>query len=74
MKIQYQDTNLVVFESALFRTTTSLIIGNDHIVIVDPNWFPIELNFIWNFIQALDITVEKYLLFTHSDYDHIICF
>ena len=72
MKIQYQDAGLVVFESALFRTTTTLIIGDDYLLLVDPNWFPIELDFIGSYIQDLDHRGEKYLLFTHSDYDHII--
>ena len=72
MKIQYQDSNLVVFESALFRTTCSLIIDVDYLILVDPNWFPIELDAIESFINELNHKGEKYLLFTHSDYDHII--
>lgn len=72
MKIQYQDADLVVFESALFRTTCSLIISDDHLFLVDPNWFPIELDSIESFIDQLDFRGEKNLLFTHSDYDHII--
>jgi glyoxylase-like metal-dependent hydrolase (beta-lactamase superfamily II) len=72
MKIQYQSTHLIVFESALFRTTSTLVIGSDYILLVDPNWLPIELDFIEKTIEPLAKNKEKYLLFTHSDYDHII--
>lgn len=72
MKIQFESSSVVIFESALFRTTSTLIISDDHIVLIDPNWFPIELQFIQNYISKLDATLKKYLFFTHSDYDHII--
>lgn len=72
MKIQYQDPNLVVFESSIFRTTTSLIISESHLLLVDPNWFPLELDFIEAYIDELNHQGERFLLFTHSDYDHII--
>ena len=72
MRIQFESNDLVIFESALFRTTTTLIIGNDHIILVDPNWFPNELQFIKDYIFNLAFKKEKYLFFTHSDYDHII--
>jgi len=72
MKIQYQDSNLIVFESSLFRTTSSLIIDNDYILLVDPNWLPIEIDFIAEWIDTHTKEKKKYLLFTHSDYDHII--
>jgi len=72
MKIQYQDDKLVVFESSIFRTTSSLVTTDDYLVLVDPNWFPLELEFIASFIKKLNHHGEKFLLFTHSDYDHII--
>ena len=72
MKIQHQSPHLILFESALFRTTTSLIIGDDYLLLVDPNWLPIELDFIEKTIQSVNKNRQKYLLFTHSDYDHII--
>ena len=72
MKIQYEDDGLVVFESDLFRTCSSLIKASDHIIIVDPNWLPREVNTIFEQAQKYGENKEKYLLFTHSDYDHII--
>ena len=72
MKIQYRSSELIIFESSLFRTTSSLLIGEDYILLVDPNWLPIELEFIEETIHSIGKEKEKYLLFTHSDYDHII--
>jgi glyoxylase-like metal-dependent hydrolase (beta-lactamase superfamily II) len=72
MKIQYRSKELIIFESALFRTTTSLIIGQDYLLLIDPNWLPIELDFIENTVASLNDDLERFLLFTHSDYDHII--
>ena len=72
MKIQIEKSNLVVFESALFKTTTTLLIGKDYIVLFDPNWLPREIEFITNYIAKIKKDRKEYLLFTHSDYDHII--
>ncbi len=74
MKIQRETSDLVIFESSLFRTTTSLIIGKDYFVLVDPNWLPNEIAFIEQYIQDRCPGKSPYLLFTHSDYDHIIGF
>lgn len=72
MKIQYQENDLVVFESELFRTSTTLIIGEEYLLLVDPNWLPGEIEFIQQYIAKIEGQKKKYLLFTHSDYDHII--
>jgi len=72
MKIQFKNSEITVFESALFRTTTTLITASSYVLLVDPNWLPIELEFIENYINSYHLEKDKYLLFTHSDYDHII--
>ena len=72
MKIQKEDKDLVIFESALYRTTTTLITREDYILLIDPNWLPAEIEFIDQYISRIDHGQKKYLLFTHSDYDHII--
>lgn len=72
MKIQYQDKHLIILESALYRTTTTLIIGEEYLLLADPNWLPIEIDFIQQVAEKEGKDKEKYLLFTHSDYDHII--
>ena len=72
MKIQFQNSNLIIFESELFRTTTTLLIGEKHLFLVDPNWLPNEVDFIFEIVEQLMKGKEFYLFFTHSDYDHII--
>jgi len=72
MKIQYQQNDIIVFESALYRTTSTIIVFQDSLLIVDPNWLPLEIDFISNFIKKKYPNHKKYLLFTHSDYDHIL--
>lgn len=53
MKIQYEDTELLIVERALFRTTTTVINGASHILLVDPNWLPIEIEFIASWINKV---------------------
>lgn len=72
MKIQYQDKHCIVFESALFRTTSTLIITPSFLLLVDPNWLPLEVAFIRQHLEQQSKGQPLYLLFTHSDYDHII--
>jgi hydroxyacylglutathione hydrolase len=72
MKIQYQSDELIILESSLFRTTSTIIISEEYIFLVDPNWLPIEIDFITNLIKKAGNDKAKYILFTHSDYDHII--
>ena len=72
MKTQHQSPNLIIFESALYRTTTTLIIGDDHLLLVDPNWLPVEIDFIKKTVARYEKGRTCYLAFTHSDYDHII--
>ena len=72
MKIQLELPHLVIFESALFRTCTTLIIHDHHAILIDPNWLPIEIEFIDSYIRLKAKNKKLYLFFTHSDYDHII--
>jgi len=72
MKIQHQSPHLTIFESAIYRTTTTLIKGKDYLLLIDPNWLPIEIAFIQQIVEEEESGKEKFLLFTHSDYDHIL--
>lgn len=74
MKIQYESAGLVVFESSLYRTTTTLVLGTDYLVLVDPNWLPREVDFIAEYVSRYRSGRQAFLLFTHSDYDHIIAY
>jgi hydroxyacylglutathione hydrolase len=74
MKIIHQDKNTVVFQSALFQTNSTVVETEDLILVVDPNWLPIEIAQIQLHVIATQEATRKpiWLLFTHSDYDHII--
>ena len=72
MKIQYQDSTTTIFESALYQTTSTVINLEKFILIVDPNWLPIEIETIQAHVEKIRNFKPIYLLFTHSDYDHII--
>lgn len=72
MNIQYQDQTITIFESALCRTTSTVIHTNDCILVVDPNWLPNEVNAIRLYVDRIKKDKPVYLLFTHSDFDHII--
>ena len=43
MKISFQDASCTVFESELMQTTCTLIQRPDHLLLVDPNWLPSEV-------------------------------
>ncbi len=70
--IQFQNEYVTVFESALFRTTSTVVITEDLVLVVDPNWLPNEIKEIQQFVAENRKNRSLYLLFTHSDYDHII--
>lgn len=72
MKTQLQTPVLTIFESALFRTTSTVIQTDDFVLIIDPNWLPQEVQTIRDFVNTIKKNRPIYLYFTHSDYDHII--
>jgi glyoxylase-like metal-dependent hydrolase (beta-lactamase superfamily II) len=70
MRIQYQNEYLTIFESALYRTTCTWIRRPNYQLLIDPNYLPIELDFLEQQIKTDPRPL--YLYFTHSDYDHIV--
>ena len=71
MKILYKNSQICVFQSALFQTNATVINTADCIIVVDPNWLPHEIDEIKKHVVKCG-QKPVYLLFTHSDYDHII--
>lgn len=72
LKIQFQNDVITVFESALYRTTSSVIAWGNAVAIIDPNWLPAEIITIRDFVRKKYPRQKQFLLFTHSDYDHIL--
>ncbi|WP_442593743.1 MBL fold metallo-hydrolase [Neobacillus sp. D3-1R] len=70
--IQFKNQDITVFESQLFKTTSSVIQSKDCVIVVDPTWLPTEIEEIKQFVFKIRGNRTLYLLFTHSDWDHII--
>lgn len=72
MHISFQHPNLTVFESALFRTTATVVETPELVLVVDPNCLPREVEVIRKHVKQIRGQRPVYLLFTHSDWDHIV--
>jgi glyoxylase-like metal-dependent hydrolase (beta-lactamase superfamily II) len=68
----FQDKGITVFQSALFKTNTTVIFTADYVAVVDPNWLPEEVMTIREWVKNKFHSLPVFLVFTHSDYDHII--
>ncbi|MHC0036361.1 MBL fold metallo-hydrolase [Pseudoneobacillus sp. C159] len=63
---------ITVFQSALFQTNSTVIETDDSVIVVDPTWLPNEVEEIREFVYAIKGSRPVYLIFTHSDWDHVI--
>lgn len=72
MKIQFKNDIVTVFESALYRTTSTVADLGDLVIVTDPNWLPAEVGTIRDHVNRIAGGRPVYLFITHSDYDHII--
>jgi hydroxyacylglutathione hydrolase len=71
-RIVYRDPNVVVFQSVLFKTNSTVILSDDVVIVVDPAWLPHEVLEIRDYVQSVRGKRPLFLVFTHSDYDHIL--
>jgi hydroxyacylglutathione hydrolase len=72
LMIQYRAPHLTVFQSALYQTTSTVLETDDLVLVVDPNWLAEEVYEIQTHVNKNRGQRPVYLLFTHSDWDHII--
>ncbi len=70
--ILFQQDQLTVFQSALFQTNSAVIEGDGFVLVVDPTWLPQEVEVITQYVRSVRASRDLYLLFTHSDFDHIL--
>ncbi|MEC5423551.1 MBL fold metallo-hydrolase [Virgibacillus sp. C22-A2] len=70
--IQFNNNNITVFQSSIFMTTTAIIQTNKAVIMTDPNWLPSEIEVIKNYINQIVGDKQLYIIYTHSDFDHII--
>jgi hydroxyacylglutathione hydrolase len=71
-KIIYRDSNVTIFQSALCQTNSTVVHTDDVVLVVDPGWLPEEVTAIRQFVDSVRGRKPLFLVFTHSDYDHII--
>ncbi|MCB0524041.1 MAG: MBL fold metallo-hydrolase [Lewinellaceae bacterium] len=72
MNIIYKDHNITIFQSVLFQTNSTVVETEDVVLVVDPAWLPDEVMTIKHYVDSVKGGKELFLVFTHSDYDHII--
>ncbi len=70
IKKPYQ--SLKVFQSSLYQTNSIVYSNEQVILIIDPCWLPNEIEAIRNYFHEMREKQEVILIFTHSDFDHII--
>lgn len=70
--IQYRSGQATVFQSAIYKTTSTVIVTDDLVLIADPNWLPHEIEEIRQHVESVRGERPVYMLFTHGDFDHII--
>lgn len=70
--IIFNKNNITVFQSAIFKMNTTVVVTNDLVLIVDPGYLPSEINEIQHFVENVKKRKPVYMFFTHSDFDHIV--
>lgn len=70
--IHYKRKNLTVFQSALYQTTSAIIESEEAMILTDPTWLPHEIEEIKQYINERIVNRQLYIIYTHSDFDHII--
>jgi hydroxyacylglutathione hydrolase len=70
--IIFSENNITVFQSAIFKMNSTVVVTNDLVLVVDPGYLPNEINEIRQFVEAVKQGRQIVLFFTHSDFDHII--
>ncbi|GGD85740.1 MBL fold metallo-hydrolase [Paenibacillus nasutitermitis] len=71
MNIIYSRPFVRVTSSLMYRMNTSIIETEDLLLLVDPGYLPSEIQAIRYHIDEIRDSRPLYLLFTHSDFDHI---
>jgi len=70
--IRTEGNHLTVFQSALFKTNSAIIQSKDAVILTDPTWLPNEIEDIRRYVNEHLDEKQLYIIYTHSDFDHII--
>lgn len=72
MKKQNIDQRLKVFQSPIFQTNSTVFVGDEFVLVVDPTWLPHEVQAIRDYVEEVRGERTLYLFYTHGDFDHIL--
>lgn len=70
--IQFTDGHITVFESQIYKTTSTIIETEDCVIVVDPCLLTQEVEEIREHVMKVKGMRPIYLTLTHSDWDHIV--
>ncbi|MBQ0141116.1 MAG: MBL fold metallo-hydrolase [Kurthia sp.] len=70
--IQLETDKVIVFQSALYMTTSTIIRTDEAIFLIDPCWLPTEIERVKEYVDNIISGKQLYIIYTHSDFDHII--
>ncbi len=60
-----------IFQSSVWQTNAVVITNEAANIIIDPCYFPVEIQIIADFVNRRK-SFNKLIIFTHSDFDHVI--
>lgn len=63
--------DIYIYQSTIWQTNSSVILNEAANVIIDPCYFPVEIQVIADFANRRK-SFNKYVVLTHSDFDHIV--
>lgn len=63
--------DIYVYQSSMWQTNSSVIINEAANIVIDPCYFPVEIQVIADFVNRRK-SFNRYIIFTHSDFDHIV--
>ncbi|MHB9094603.1 MAG: MBL fold metallo-hydrolase [Eubacteriales bacterium] len=63
--------DIYIYQSSMWQTNSSVILNEAANVVIDPCYFPVEIQVIADFVNRKK-SFNKYIIFTHSDFDHIV--
>lgn len=72
MKKPNIDQRLKVFQSPIFQTNSTVFLGDEFVLVVDPTWLPNEVKAIRDYVNEVKGERTLYLFYTHGDFDHIL--
>lgn len=71
-KIIYRDPQVTIFQSVIFQLNSTVVCTDDLVLVFDPAYLPEEVIGIRRYVDDIRGNRPVYLIFTHSDFDHII--